>query len=93
VGWAYIVCEREPVRAAEVALAVDDAYRAGIGFAAPAPGGVAAAAGLRELRASVLTENHKMLEVFAHCGLPQARTRDGPVLEIRLALESGGAGP
>lgn len=84
----YIVCEVEPIRAAEIAFAVDDAHQ-GLGIATILLrhlAKIARAAGVTEFRASVLSDNHKMLRVFARWGLPQRHTTEGGVVEVRLSL-------
>lgn len=43
-------------------------------------------------RATVLAENHKMIQVFSDVSQPQQRTQDGGVVEVQLALD-GRAGP
>ena len=85
----YIVCEDvEGMRAAEIAFAVDDAHQ-GLGIGTTLLCHlvkIARAAGVSEFRASVLSDNHKMLRVLAHSGLPQSHTSDGDVVEVRLSL-------
>ena len=87
----YIVCERSPLIAAEVAFAVDDVHH-GLGIATVLLRHltrIARAAGVAEFRASVLAVNRKMLDVFSHSGLPKTLTRDGAVIELRLSLGDG----
>lgn len=84
----YIVFERDPERVAEIAFAVDDAYH-GLGVATLLLRHlveIARASGVRELRASVLSSNLKMLEVFFHSGLRQEHRRSHDVIEFRFPL-------
>ena len=85
----YIVCDEvESIRAAEIAFAVDDAYH-GRGIATILLrhlAKIARAAAISEFRASVLPDNHKMLRVLAHSGLPQEHTTEDGVVEVRLSL-------
>ena len=92
-GGRYIVCEREPDLAAELAFAVDDSHQ-GLGIATALLGHlveIARAAGIAELRATVLAENRKMLSVFSHSSVPQHRERAGGVVEVRLSLAASGS--
>ena len=87
----YIVCEVEPIRAAEIAFAVDDAHQ-GLGIATILLrhlAKIARAADISQFIASVLASNRKMLLVFSHSGLPQERTVESGVVNVRLSL----AGP
>jgi GNAT superfamily N-acetyltransferase len=84
----YIVGDSEAVRAAEIAFAVDDAYH-GLGIATILLRhltDIARAAGISHFHASVLSQNHKMLDVFSHSGLPQERAVEEGVVEVRLLL-------
>jgi GNAT superfamily N-acetyltransferase len=84
----YIVCEVEPIRAAEIAFAVDDAHH-GLGIATILLrhlAKIARAADVSEFTASVLAQNHKMLMVFSHSGLPQERIVESGVVNVRLSL-------
>ena len=72
----YIVVEREPARAAEVAFTLLLRHLARI----------AREGGVTEFQASVLSENRKMLEVFRHSGLPETTWREGSVVEVRMSL-------
>jgi GNAT superfamily N-acetyltransferase len=84
----YVVCEVEPIRTAEIAFAVDDAHQ-GLGIATILLrhlAKIARAANISEFSASVLAGNHKMLLVFSHSGLPQKRTVERDVVNVRLSL-------
>src|SRR5262249_49009962 len=86
----YIVSgESGDHRFAEVALTVEDDYHGlGIGtLLLKHLTEIARANGIEEFRAFVLTENHQMLEVFQHCGLPMTSSLGlSGVFEVRLAL-------
>jgi len=86
----YIVSdESDDCRFAEVALTVEDAYHGlGIGtLLLKHLTEIARANGIEELRGFVLSENHQMLEVFQHCGLPMtSSTGLSGVFEVRLTL-------
>jgi hypothetical protein len=47
---------------------------------------IARAAGLRELRATVMAENAQMLDVLKHAHLPLRRKSEGGVVEMTLSL-------
>ena len=84
----YIVNQTEPVEAAEVAFAVDDAHQ-GLGIATlllKHLTRIARARALAEFHANVMVENLKMMDVFAHCGLPMTSKREGAILKVRLSL-------
>jgi len=84
----YIVWEAEPIRAAEIAFAVDDAHH-GLGIATILLrhlAKIARAADVSEFSASVLASNRKMLLVFSHSGLPQECTVESGVVSVRLPL-------
>ena len=85
----YIVCDKiASMRAAEIAFAVDDAHQ-GLGIATVLLrhlAKIARSAAISEFRASVLSGNHKMLRVLAHCGVPQEQTTEDGVVEVRLSL-------
>lgn len=84
----YIVDAAAGPDCAEVAFAVDDVHH-GLGVATLLLRHlvrIARAGGIATFTASVLDDNHPMLEVFAHAGLPQQRHRDGPVITLRLQL-------
>ena len=75
---------------AEVAFAVIDQYQGqGIGAALLRHlAGIARDAGLRELIADVLPENHAMLKVFARSGFPLRTTREFDVVHVTLMLDA-----
>lgn len=84
----YIVLDEAP-HAAELAFTVADDYH-GLGIATLLLhhlADIARAAGLRELRATVLAENAKMLDVLEHAHLPLRRHNDGGIVEMTLALD------
>lgn len=84
----YFVLEAAAPRAAELAFAVDDTHQ-GLGIATLLLrhlASIARASGITELRASVLAENRKMLEVFFRSGLPVEHTSAAAVVELRLSL-------
>ncbi|MBN1833883.1 MAG: GNAT family N-acetyltransferase [Deltaproteobacteria bacterium] len=84
----YVVSEVEPIRSAEIAFAVDDAHQ-GLGIATILLrhlAKIARAADVSEFSASVLAGNQKMLLVLSHSGLPQKRTVESDVVNIRLSL-------
>ena len=92
-GGRYIVCEREPRVTAELSFAVDDSHQ-GLGIATALLGHltrIARVAGVAELRAIVLAENRKMLEVFSHSRLPQKVERAGDVVKVRFSLDVSGS--
>jgi GNAT superfamily N-acetyltransferase len=83
----YIVLDDAP-HAAALAFTVADDYH-GLGIATLLLhhlADIARAAGLRELRATVLAENAKMLEVLEHAHLPLRRRSDGGIVEMTLSL-------
>jgi GNAT superfamily N-acetyltransferase len=86
-GARYIVLQ--PGKA-EVAFTVIDQYQGqGIGAALMRHlAGIAQGAGLRELIADVLPENHAMLMVFAKSGLPLRTKRESDVVHVVLRLDA-----
>jgi GNAT superfamily N-acetyltransferase len=83
----YIVLDEAP-HAAELAFTVADDYH-GLGIATLLLhhlAAIARAAGLRELRATVMAENAKMLEVLEHADLPLRRHTSEGVVELTLPL-------
>ncbi|TNE75313.1 MAG: GNAT family N-acetyltransferase [Gammaproteobacteria bacterium] len=90
----YFLCQETPQRAAEITLAVDDAYH-GRGVATVLLQHlvtVARAAGIAEFHAAVMGENHKMLDVLFNLGLPVQRTAEGAVVNVRLSLADASVG-
>ncbi len=88
-----IVCEAEPVRAAEVAFAVDDAHQ-NLGVATHLLHhlvGIARAAGVGEFRATVMAANRKMLDVLQHSGLVMHRRSSGGLVDVRVKLGASAA--
>lgn len=85
----YIVCQQEPIRAAEIAFAVDDAHHGlGIGtILLHHLARIARSSGITEFRASVLSANRKMLEVLFHSGLPLTHSLKDGMVEAHLSLE------
>jgi GNAT superfamily N-acetyltransferase len=80
--------EVEPMRAAEISFAVDDAHH-GLGITTILLrhlATIARTAGIAEFRASVLSDNRKMLRVLDHSGLRQEHIAEGGVVEVRLSL-------
>jgi len=74
---------------AELSFLVDDAHQ-GQGVATHLLRHLAAiawAAGISELRAEVLADNKRMLDVFSHSGLPMEVVPAGPMARVRLALK------
>jgi GNAT superfamily N-acetyltransferase len=90
-GARYILTQ--PGRA-EVAFAVVDAYQGqGIGRALMQYlCSIGRAAGVEQLNAEVLAENHPMLKVFQKSGLHMNTARDAGVLHIALWLTEHGQG-
>ena len=76
-------------RSVEIAFVVADAFqRQGLGtrlFFLLAV--LARTHGYARLTAQVLATNHRMLEIFLHCGLPLETHREGEIVEIRIALD------
>jgi len=84
----YVVLDEAP-HAAEVAFTVADAFH-GLGIATlllAHLAEIARDAGLRELRATVMAENAKMLDVLEHAQLPIRRHSDGGIVEMTLLLD------
>jgi GNAT superfamily N-acetyltransferase len=50
----------------------------------------ARAEGITRFVAQVMSENHKMLDLFAHTGLVCGRTFDGSVVDITMSLTNSG---
>ncbi|HKY14408.1 MAG TPA: GNAT family N-acetyltransferase [Microthrixaceae bacterium] len=78
---------------AEVAFVVADAWHHR-GVATALLREVAAharAAGLRRLVADTLAENHPMIDVFEHSGLPLVRTYDGSTIHYSMSLVDAAA--
>lgn len=74
---------------AELSFVVDDAHQ-GQGVAAHLLrhlAGIARTAGITELRAEVLADNKRMLNVFSHSGLPMQVIPAGSMTQVRLALK------
>jgi len=86
-GARYIVLQP---RKAEVAFTVIDPYQGqGIGAALMRHlAGIARGAGLPELIADVLPENHAMLKLFAKSGLPLRTERESDVVHVVLRLDA-----
>ncbi|HEY9784103.1 MAG TPA: GNAT family N-acetyltransferase [Candidatus Obscuribacterales bacterium] len=86
----YIVSEDDRTGySAEVAFTVEDEYQGhGIGtILLKHLENIAREAGVTEFTALVFSENHKMLEVFEHSGLPMTkRFSDSGLWEIKLRL-------
>jgi RimJ/RimL family protein N-acetyltransferase len=86
-GARYIVLQAEK---AEVAFAVIDQYQGqGIGAALMRHlAGIARGAGLQELIADVLPENHAMLKVFAKSGFPFRTKHETDVVHVAIRLDA-----
>ncbi len=84
----YIVVQHEPVLIAEVAFAVYDRFQGqGVGTSLLRHMTyIGRRSGIERFRASVLPNNRKMLEVFAHSGMPETVKRDNGVVEVELML-------
>lgn len=84
----YVMDEHRDEPVAEVAFAVYDAFQGhGLGtMLLQHLTRLAQAGGIRTFKASVLPSNRKMLEVFAHSGLPETVRREDGVIEVELAL-------
>ena len=92
VGHATYVCERAD--SAEVAFAIADAYQ-GRGLATALLAHLAAhahARGVTTFTASVLPENHRMIDVFRESGFPVEVASGIDVVTVRLPTELGDAG-
>lgn len=87
----YLVCDRNPMIAAEAAFAVDDAHQGlGIGKALLRHlMRIARATHVAEFRGTVLAQNHKTLQLLSRSGLPRTLAREGSVVEVRLVLDGG----
>jgi RimJ/RimL family protein N-acetyltransferase len=75
-------------RRAEIAFVVEEDYH-GLGIAGRLLRHLAEIArdkGIAAFEADVLAENKAMLAVFARCGLPMARHRDGETVHVTLSL-------
>jgi RimJ/RimL family protein N-acetyltransferase len=75
-------------RTAEVAFVVEEDYQ-GLGIAGRVLKhlvDIARDRGITAFEADVLEENKSMLAVFARCGLPMQRRRDGGVVHVTLSL-------
>ena len=84
----YIVYPAQEDRSAEIAFTVDDAHH-GLGIATlflKHLAIIARASGIAEFRASVVADNKKMIDVFAHSVFPMQITPDGGTVECRLLL-------
>ena len=84
-GGRYVIVQPN---VAEVAFVVIDDYQGqGLGAALMRHlASVAREAGLRELVAEVLPENHSMLSVFRKCGLQVATRRDRGTVHVTMRL-------
>jgi len=85
----YVVLDDAP-HAAELAFTVADDYH-GLGIATLLLhhlADIARASGLRELRATVMAENAKMLDVLEHAHLPLRRHSEDGIVEMTLSLET-----
>jgi len=74
--------------AADLTFVVDDAHQ-GLGAATHLLRhlvSIARAAGISELRAEVIADNRRMLNVFSRSGLMMRLIPAGPITEVRLAL-------
>jgi GNAT superfamily N-acetyltransferase len=86
----YVVDPAGAPRTAEVAFTVDNAHQ-GLGIATlflKHLAVIARASGIARFRASVLAENRRMLDVFAHSGFPMTVEPDGGTVECRLSLQA-----
>ena len=75
-------------RRAEIAFVVEEDYH-GLGIAGRLLRHLAEIAreqGIAAFEADVLAENKAMLAVFARCGLPMAKRRDGDTVHVTLSL-------
>jgi len=89
----YVVAQSRPPVTAEMAFTVDDAYH-GLGIATAMLHElvrIARERGVDELRAMVLPDNRKMLDVFAHAGLPHTAELAEGTVEVRFPLAPDGA--
>jgi GNAT superfamily N-acetyltransferase len=87
----YLLDPGAAVPTAEVAFTVDDAHQ-GLGLGTlllKHLSLLARRAGVRRFRASVLAGNRRMLEVFAHSGLPLETEQFGETVECRMELGDG----
>ena len=87
----YIIGRDSPPDSAEIAFAVDDGLHGqGVGtLLLHHLSAIARANGLKEFRATVLSQNRAMLEVFAHSGLPRESTTASEVTDVVLSLAGG----
>ena len=93
VGRYIEINDARPIRSAEVAFAVDEAHR-GLGVATLLLRHlvvIAQAYGITTFEADVLADNEKMLEVFAHSGLPLHSTHEAGVIHVSLSLRGKGS--